>query len=259
MNDEVKEILDTLNNNGYEAYIVGGYVRDYLLNINSNDYDICTNARPNDLIKIFNVIDNNYGSVKINYNNNIYEITTYRKDINYINNRKPERIEFVNTLEEDLQRRDFTINTICMDKDNNIIDLLNGQNEIKNKIVKSVGDTDTKISEDSLRILRAVRLATTLNFKLDNELYNTIKKYNYLVKNLSYYRKRQELDKIFLSNNIDYGIKLLKELELDKYLEINLNIKKTDLLGIWAQINNMNYPFTKKELKIINNYKKTYL
>lgn len=259
MNDEVKEILEILNNNGYEAYIVGGYVRDYLLNIKSNDYDICTNARPNDLINLFNIIDNNYGSVKINYNNNIYEITTYRRDINYINNRKPEKIEFVDTLEEDLHRRDFTINTICMDKDNNIIDLLNGKIEIKNRIIKVVGDTDKKISEDALRILRAVRFATTLNFKLDNELYNTIKKYNYLVKKLSYYRKRQELDKIFTSNNIDYGIKLLKELELDKCLEINLNINKTDLLGIWAQINNMNYPFTKKELKIINNYKNTYL
>lgn len=259
MSNDVKDILNILNKNGYEAYIVGGFVRDYLLNINSNDYDICTIARPNDLINMFDIIDNNYGSVKINYNNSLYEITTYRRDLNYINNRKPAMIEFVDTLYEDLQRRDFTINTICMDKDNNIIDLLHGKNEIKNKIIKVVGDTDTKISEDSLRILRAVRLATTLNFKLDHELYKTIKKYNYLVKKLSYYRKRQELDKIFLSNNIDYGIKLLKELELDKYLEINLNINKTDLLGIWAQINNMNYPFTKKELKIINNYKNTYL
>lgn len=256
---DVLEILNILNNNGYEAYIVGGYVRDYLLNINSNDYDICTNAHYEDLNTLFDVSDNNYGSYKIKYKNNIYEVTTFRKDLNYLNNRKPEKVIYVNSLYEDLQRRDFTINTICMDKNKNIIDLLNGRYDLDNKIIKVVGDTDKKISEDALRILRAIRLATILNFKLDDNLYNSIKKYGYLVKNLSYFRKRQELDKIFLSNNIDYGIKLLKELELDKYLEIDLNFKKTGLLGIWAQINNMNYPFTKKELNIINNYRETYL
>lgn len=259
MNYDVKDILIILNKNGYEAYIVGGFVRDYLLNINSNDYDICTSAKEENLKKIFNIIECNYGSCKINYNDKIYEITTFRRDINYLNNRKPEKIEYVDTLYEDLQRRDFTINTICMDKDNNIIDLLHGKKEIKNRIIKVVGDTDKKISEDALRILRAVRFATTLNFNLDDDLYIAIKKYGYLVKNLSFYRKRQELDKIFTSSNIDYGIQLLKELGLDKYLEISLDFKKTDLLGIWAQINNMNYPFTKNERKIINEYQKTYL
>lgn len=258
MNNDVKYILTILNNNGYEAYIVGGYVRDYLLNIKSDDYDICTSAKEEDLKKIFNIIECNYGSCKINYNDKIYEITTFRKDINYLNNRKPERIEYVDTLYEDLQRRDFTINTICMDKEGNIIDLLGGRTDIDSKIIKVVGDTDLKIKEDALRILRAVRFATILNFKLDDELYDTIKKYGYLVKNLSFYRKRQELDKIFLSNNIDYGIQLLNELGLDDYLEIKLDFKKTDLLGIWAQINNMNYPFTKCELEIINKYKNTY-
>lgn len=259
MFNDVKEILSILNNNGYEAFIIGGFVRDYLLNIKSNDYDICTNARPNDLKNMFKVISNCYGSLKIEYKDNIYEITTYRKDLDYLNNRKPEKIEFVDTLYEDLQRRDFTINTICMDKNKNIIDLLDGRKDLNNKIVKVVGDPNEKICEDSLRILRAIRITTILNFKLDSELYYAIKKFGYLLKNLSYYRKRQELDKIFLSSNIDYGISLLKELDLDKYLEINLNFKKTDLLGIWAQIDNMNYPFTKQEIKIINDYKNTYL
>lgn len=259
MNNDVKKLLTILNNNGYEAYIVGGFVRDYLLNIKSNDYDICTNALYEDLSDIFEVSDYNFGSFKIIYNNHKYEVTTFRKDINYINNRKPEQIVFVKSLLEDLQRRDFTINTICMDKDNNVIDLLNGRVDLDNKLIKVVGNTDLKIKEDALRILRAVRIATVLNFKLDDNLYKAIKKYNYLVKNLSYFRKRQELDKIFSSNNIEYGIKLLKDLELDKYLEINLDFKITNLYGIWAQINNMNYPFTKVELNLINNYKNTYL
>lgn len=259
MNNDVKYILTILNNNGFEAYIVGGYVRDYLLKIKSDDYDICTSAKEENLKKIFNIIECNYGSCKINYNDKIYEITTFRKDINYLNNRKPEKIEYVDTLYEDLQRRDFTINTVCMDKEGKTIDLLDGRKDIDNKIIKVVGDTDLKIKEDVLRILRAVRFATTLNFNLDDDLYIAIKKYGYLVKNLSFYRKRQELDKIFTSSNIDYGIQLLKELGLDKYLEISLDFKKTDLLGIWAQINNMNYPFTKNERNIINEYQKTYL
>ena len=257
MNKDVYDILNILNSNKFDAYIVGGFVRDYLLGMKSDDYDICTSARDNDLIRLFDIVDNNFGSLKIKYNNKIYEITTFRKDFDYINNRRPSKIEYVNTLEEDLLRRDFTINTICMDKDGNIIDLMDGIIDLNNKVIKCVGDVSNKLQEDALRILRAIRFATVLDFKLDDSLKDGIMKYGYLVKNLSYFRKRQELDKIFNSNNIEYGIKLLKEFEMDKYLEINLDIKITDLLGIWAQINNLNYPFTKEEMKIIDNYKKT--
>lgn len=258
MTSDVKKILVTLEKNGFLAYVVGGYVRDLLLNIKSCDYDICTNARDSDLKCLFNVIECKYGSFKIEYNKKIYEITTFRKDVNYIDNRRPEKIIYVDTLYEDLQRRDFTINTICIDKDDNIIDLLNGRVDLNNKIIRVVGNTELKIKEDALRILRAIRFATVLNFKLDDELIKYIKEYGYLIKNLSYYRRRQELDKIFTSKNIKYGINLLKEFELDKYLDINLNFKIVDLMGIWAQINNMNYPFTRTEIKLINNYKNTY-
>lgn len=254
MNENIKEILNILNNKGFSSYVIGGYVRDHLLIKETNDYDICTSALPNDLKLIFkdNILSCNYGSLKIKYNNEIFEITTFRKDINYINNRKPEKIAFIDDLYQDLQRRDFTINTICMDSFGNIIDLLNGRKDLENKIIKVVGNTDNKICEDSLRILRAIRFATTLNFKLDNNLFDSIKRNGYLVKNLSYNRKRVELNKIFSSNNVEYGIKLLKDLNLDKYLDLNLtNIKITSLIGIWAQINNMNYPFTKEEKKII--------
>lgn len=255
MNKDVYNILNILNNNGFDAYIVGGYVRDYLLGIHSSDYDICTSARENDLVNLFDVVDNNFGSLKIKYNNNLYEITTFRCDLNYINNRKPSSIIYVDTINEDLMRRDFTINTICMDKDGNILDLMGGVDDINNKLVKCVGDVSLKLQEDALRILRAVRFATVLNFQLDNDLYEGIKKYGYLVKNLSFFRKRQELDKIFTSNNVQYGFKLLKDLGLDKYLDVNLDIEITDLMGIWAQIDNMDYPFSREEMKMINDYK----
>lgn len=269
MNNSVFEILKILNKHGFESYIVGGYPRDLLLNIKSDDYDICTSAKPEELIKIFknNVLANNYGSLKVNYNNKIYEITTFRRDLKYINNRKPILIEYVDDLKIDLQRRDFTINTICIDQNRNIIDLLNGREDIANKIIRVVGSADDKISQDSLRILRAIRFATILNFELSKDLYNSIKKYGYLIKNLSYERKKEELDKIFSSPNLLYGLKLLKDLNLDSYLDININnVKKTVLIGIWAQVNLGDYKFSKKDqnkmrkikeltkLDVLNNY-----
>lgn len=258
MNNSVFDVLKILNKHGFEAYLVGGYPRDMLLNIKSDDYDICTNAKPEELLKIFkqNVLANNYGSLKINYNNKIYEITTFRHDLKYINNRKPILIEYVDDLIVDLQRRDFTINTICIDQNGKIIDLLNGREDIKNKIIRVVGNSDHKISQDSLRILRAIRFATILNFNLSDDLYNSIKKYGYLVKELSYDRKKAELDKIFSSSNLFYGLKLLKELNLDLYLDININnLKKTSLLGIWAQVDSINYKFNRKDQDTIHKIK----
>lgn len=254
MNDKIKEILDMIVNKGFEAYVIGGYPRDYLLGKNSNDYDICTNAHPDDIISIFNdVISSNYGSTKVKFKNNIYEITTFRREGIYIDNRRPSSIEYVNSLIDDLNRRDFTINTICMDRNNNIIDLLNGRKDLSNKIIKVVGDPEFKIKEDALRILRAIRFATVLNFKLSNDLYLTIKKCGYLVKDLSYERKKNELDKIFASEFVMYGINLIKELNLDKYLELDFSdIKKTSLYGIWAQVNPHNYKFSKIEKNEIN-------
>ena len=250
------EILKKIEKNGFVAYIIGGFVRDKYLGINSNDIDICTNATPKDLKKIFgmeNIKNVNYGSLTLFLKNNHYEITTFRKEIEYKRNRVPSKITYIDSLEEDVVRRDFTINTICIDKNNNTIDLLNGRNDLDNKLIKMVGDPFIKIEQDSLRILRAIRFATRLNFKIEEQLFKAIKKYAYLVKDLSFYRKKQELDKIFSSPNNKYGIDLLKKSHVDKYLDINLdNIKYTDdLLGIWSQINPDNYSFTKHEKETI--------
>ena len=258
MNKYLKEVLNLLNNQGFDAYVVGGYVRDYLLNINSIDFDICTNAQPFELEKIFecHIISENYGSFKIKYRNLYFEITSYRSDISYKNHRYPE-IMYTDDLYTDLLRRDFTINTICMDKDGNIIDLLNGINDLKNTVIKTVGDSDKKINEDALRILRAIRFATLLNFKLDDELINSIKRYKHLLTTLSNTRKKEELDKIFKSSNVSYGINLLKELSLDKYLDINLDkVIITDYIGIWYQVKPCNYPFTKNERIVLDNIDK---
>ncbi len=249
---DVIDILKVFKQSGYEAYLIGGYPRDKYLNKKTSDYDVTTNASLTQIKTLFkdNIINENYSCVTVLYQHKKYEITPYRKDLKYINHRKP-IIEYTDTLKDDLMRRDFTINTICIDEFGNYIDYLHGMDDIDNKIIKVVGDTKVKILEDALRILRAIRFATILNFKLSNELTSTIKMYGYLLKHLSYERKRQELDKIFSSQNINYGLNLIKDLDLEQYLEINTKLVKTNLIGIWAQINNFNYPFTKKEKKAI--------
>ena len=255
--NNILEVLKILNDKGYEAYLVGGYPRDLYMNKTTIDYDGTTNATPKEIKEIFksNVSSDNYGCVNVYYKNNRFEITTYRKDIKYNDSRKPIEIEYINDLKEDLMRRDFIINTICIDSKGNYIDYLNGRLDIDNKIIKVVGNTSKKLQEDPLRILRAVRFATTLDFKLSKELILGIKKYGDLVKNLSYERKKQELDKIFSSSNIEYGLSLIRDLNLEKPLEINTyNIKKTTyLVRIWAQINNSKYPFNKTKKDTIKN------
>lgn len=262
MNDKIKEILEIITNKGFKAYVVGGYVRDYLRKIKTNDIDICTNARVKDLMEIFKdykVTPLEYGNILLETKDYLYEITTFRKDIDYINNRKP-IIEYVDTLEEDITRRDFTVNSICMDKDGKIIDLLNGKKDLNKKIIRTIGDPYFKIKQDSLRILRAIRFASCLNFKIEDNLKNAIKENKDLLKDLSYERKKEELTKIFTSDNKAYGIKLLKELDLLEVLELtNIdNVLRTkDLIGMWSTITiNDNYPFTKKEKDLINNINK---
>ena len=131
---------------------------------------------------------------------------------------------------------------------------MNGEKDLQDRIIRTVGNADAKIEEDALRILRAIRLATILDFSLDQELYDSIKKYGYLVQELSYYRRRKELDIIFTSKNYRHGLKMIKELGLAQYLEIRTDFERTSLVGIWAQINNDKYPFTKAEKKLMNEY-----
>lgn len=255
--NNVFEVLKILNENGYQAYFVGGFPRDLYMGKDTIDYDITTSARPKEIKKIFrDFASENYGCVEIYYKGKKFQITTFRKDIKYKDNRKPIEIEYINDLKIDLMRRDFTMNTLCLDANSNFIDILNGKKDIDNKIIKVVGNTSKKLKEDALRMLRAIRFATTLNFKLSSELIEGIKKYGYLIKDLSYDRKKQELDKIFSSPNFDYGISLIRELSLEKPLEINTyNLKKTTyLVGVWAQLDS-NYQFNKSEKETIKKVK----
>ena len=262
---EALKLLKKLTEHSYKAYIVGGFVRDYIMGIESNDIDINTDATPKQIREIFTdscLPNEDYGSVTVIYKGIRFEITTFRKELTYINNRKPVEIEYINNLYEDLIRRDFSINTLCMDQDGNIIDMLEGKKDIEDKVIRTVGDAKSKFSEDTLRILRAVRFATILNFKLSDEVIDGIKNTKELLSNLSYYRKKEELDKIFTSPNYKNGIKLLLELGLDQELEIPnlskvLDSNASNLIGIWSILNVTDkYPFNKNELDLIDNINK---
>jgi len=255
---ESLEIIKKIESCGFETYIVGGFVRDYIMNKSSYDVDICTSAKPKDLVEIFNnaiLPKEKYGSVTLHYKDIRFEITTFRKEMLY-ENRRPIEIEYSRSLIEDINRRDFTMNSLCMNKEGVVIDMINGKEDIKKRIIKTIGNTDIKFIEDPLRILRAIRFATQLNFKLDTEVINVIKMRGNLIKDLSYNRKKDELNKIFTNTNIRYGLKLLDSLNLSKYLELNdINKVKitTDVLGIWAQLGVVDiYPFSKLERDTIN-------
>ena len=259
MNNSIKKILNKLEKNGFEAYVVGGYVRDYLLNITSYDVDICTNALPKDIIKVFKIKKgvSNYGSIGFKIGKYNYDITTYREDGEY-NNHKPKSIKYVDNLLIDLKRRDFRINSICMNSEGKIFDYLNGKEDIHNKLVKTIGSTNVRLYEDPVRILRAIRFAIILDFNLDEEILNFIKNNKDLLKSISYTRKKQELEKILTSKNAVKGLNYLKDLELLDELEIKYDkiVNVSDILGMWAQMEfSLKYQFTKQSLTIINQIK----
>ena len=163
----VEFIIDKIYEYGFEAFIVGGCVRDKILGNEPNDYDITTSAKPNDILNIFKefkVIDNGikHGTVGIIIDNEVYEITTYRIEGEYENNRKPKEVEFTLDLIEDLKRRDFTINAMAYNYKCGLIDKFNGLEDLQNKLIKTVGNADERFTEDALRIMRAIRFSCKL-------------------------------------------------------------------------------------------------
>lgn len=262
MLDTALKVLEKIESFGFSAYLVGGFVRDYIMGISSNDVDITTNAKPKELIDIFEdavLPEDDYGSVCIYVKNIRFEITTFRREIKYDDNRKPIEIEYIDDLHEDLMRRDFTINSICMDKDGNIIDLLDGRSDIEKRVIRVIGDSDKKFSDDPLRILRCIRFSAKLGFSIDSSIDSSIINNKHLLKNISYDKRMDELNKMFVSNSAIVAIKLLLDYELDKDLELdNLhNVKYTDsLMGIWAVLNVCDiYNFSnneKSQIELIN-------
>ena len=237
------EFLSILEEKGYQAYIVGGFVRDFLMGITSKDIDITTNATPKEISAIFSNVkfqhqindEDNYGSVRVIYKNSNFDVTTFREELEYLDNRHPSSIRYIDDLNTDLKRRDFTINAICMDKTGKIIDPLNGNLDIKNKIIKTINSPEKSFK---------------LGFSIEKETIEGITNSKKYLKNISYERKKIELDKIFTSRNAKLGIELIQKLDLTDALDLeNLDKVKdySDLIGIWAMIDSKFYKFTKYE------------
>lgn len=217
---QVEEILDKFDKADLQIYIVGGAIRDLLMEKEVKDWDFTTDATPEQILKVLpeGFYDNKFGTVGLSWEKGIFEITTMRKEGEYKDFRHPEKVSWTNKVEEDLARRDFTINAMAMDKDLHIVDPFNGQEDLKNKNIKAVGDPKKRFKEDALRLIRAIRFATKLQFIIDPNTFEAIKENTSLIQQISWERIRDELFKI-LSTDYPYeGIVMLRNAGLLEYI-----------------------------------------
>ncbi|MDD5547661.1 MAG: HD domain-containing protein [Candidatus Pacebacteria bacterium] len=235
---EIRDIAAVLEKAGFEAYLVGGCLRDILIGQKPKDWDITTNAKPEDIQRIFadfagatadkpaTVYENDFGTVGIKTGSEdetlkIVEVTTYRLEGKYTDKRHPDEIKFAKTVEEDLGRRDFTVNALALSlfgKEGKIIDPFNGQEDLKNKIIRAVGDPNKRFEEDALRLLRAVRFAAQLNFTIEEKTEQAVKKNAGLLEFISKERIRDEFSKLLMTDGAIFGIRKMEETGLLKYV-----------------------------------------
>lgn len=212
--DEVKELMTKFSKANFEIYLVGGAVRDLLMGKNVYDWDFTTNATPDEILKIIpdGYYDNIFGTVGLVINEDYrpFEITTFRTEIGYSDNRRPDNVSWGKTLEEDLKRRDFTINAFAYDGEK-LIDLYDGQKDLNNKVLRAVGDASERFNEDALRMMRAVRIAGELKFQIEKNTFEAIQSNATLINKIAKERIKDELFKILKSNNPYSGFVHLKE------------------------------------------------
>jgi len=227
--DEIKSVLERLEKKGFEAYIVGGCVRDFLRNADPQDWDVATNAKPDEIQKIFpkSFYKNKFFTVTVQTGSarpalSEIEITTYRLETKYTDKRHPTQVKFARTIEEDLARRDFTVNAIAMNQKAKIVDPFEGKKDLEKKIIKAVGNAQSRFSEDALRMMRAVRFTATLgpstSWRIEKETAKAIKKNSLWLQAISKERIRDEFIRIIMSDRASKGIELLRELGLLKYI-----------------------------------------
>jgi len=216
-----KEVLSIFEKNGHEAYIVGGYVRDYLLNRVSTDIDLATSATPLETIKLFKRTAKTglkHGTVTILWKGHAFESTTFRKEGAYLDHRRPEEVMFVRGFEEDVKRRDFTMNALGMAKDGEIIDYVGGRDDIERKIIRTVGEASARFHEDALRMLRAFRFLSELEFDFHDDTHEAIKKEGSLIQDISLERVVQEFRSLILGKACLKAFELMEATGFLKHL-----------------------------------------
>ena len=268
------DILKIFNQNGYEAYFVGGCVRDYLLGEDFSDIDITTNALPDEVKKVFRKsIDTGiqHGTVTILVNGDSYEVTTFRTEEDYANHRSPEKVEFVSNLREDLDRRDFTINAMALDYNGKLFDYHNGEIDLNSKIIRTVNNPNERFYEDALRMLRAFRFSSKLGFDIENETLEAIKKNAQLISYVSIERIVNEFRKLLAGKGNLKSFELLLGSKLNAHIPFLKEIKTiqdfTDYtfcqsLYILSKVNDISFDTLKylklsnKEVKLIKEFEK---
>ena len=218
--EEILKTYEKIQEANFEIYLVGGCVRNMLLKKIIKDWDMTTNATPEDLLKIFPhaFYDNKFGTVGIPIKNGIIEITTFRTEHGYSDKRRPDNVKWGKTIEEDLARRDFTINAIALKITTNLVDPYKGQKDIENKIIRAVGNPKERFKEDALRLLRAVRIATEISFTIDDATWKEMVTDSPLIKHVSGERIRIEFLRILRNERVYEGIMLLKDSNLLNYI-----------------------------------------
>ncbi|QQG45968.1 MAG: HD domain-containing protein [Candidatus Niyogibacteria bacterium] len=226
---EIKEVYEALTGAGYEAYLVGGCVRDLLLGRAPKDWDITTNAKPEEIQKIFpadSFYENDFGTVGVKTGSDdptlaVVEITPYRIEEKYTDKRHPDAVKFTDKLEDDLKRRDFTINALALKlktKDQELIDHFGGEKDLKNKIIRAVGNPEERFGEDALRIMRALRFEAELGFSIEDKTLEALREKRGLLEFISKERIRDELIKTIESDNASRGLEAMRELGILKFV-----------------------------------------
>jgi tRNA nucleotidyltransferase (CCA-adding enzyme) len=211
---KVKPIIENIEEHGYKAYFVGGCVRDYLLKRDIGDIDIATSAAPEEIKQIFTKVipvGIEHGTVIVRHEHESYEVTTFRIDGDYTDQRHPDSVEFIDRIDEDLKRRDFTINALAMDKGGQILDLFDGRKDLNDKLIRTVGEAADRFDEDPLRIIRALRFSSRLGFTIHSETLQAMKEVKHSIQNLAKERIQNEIAKFFSGKFINEGLDYLKE------------------------------------------------
>ncbi|NBI30503.1 CCA tRNA nucleotidyltransferase [Chengkuizengella marina] len=235
MEQEASEVIRHLEKHGYEAYYVGGYVRDKFLNRNIKDIDITTSAYPSIVMDIFShtvPTGLQHGTVTVIMKNYHFEVTTFRTETEYQDHRHPKEVQFVSKLIDDLERRDFTMNAMAININGTIIDPFGGKKDLNAKILRCVGDPVLRFSEDALRMMRGIRFAAEYDLQVEPKTWNAILLHKESIKHVAMERISAELDRMIEGSNPKKGIELLVASELMNYTKENLQIQKENWLAL---------------------------
>lgn len=248
---KVKQIISRLEKADFEAYAVGGCVRDSILGRSPEDWDITTSAKPEEVKKLFSTtIDTGlqHGTVTVVIEKEGFEVTTFRLDGDYTDGRHPDRVAFTSSLTEDLRRRDFTINAMAYSEKRGLIDEFDGERDLEDGVIRAVGDACERFSEDALRMLRAIRFAGQLNFKIADETFDAIKELSPNISKVSVERIAKELEKLLLSGNPEY-IALVYETSIFSVIapEVAMLFENGEISASIKALSKVSFP-EKKEL-----------